>query len=79
MSITSSDSRCVLIGDHEQLAPCLGSQVRDRDLEISMMQRLWGISEVDRMVLGTQFRSGPELFRFSNEMFYQGLIQSNST
>lgn len=70
--------RCVLVGDHKQLAPVVKSpKAIDKGLDKTLLETLKGNIPYDAL-LNTQYRMHPEILAFSNKRFYAEQLQSAS-
>jgi superfamily I DNA and/or RNA helicase len=76
--------RVIFAGDHQQLPPTVKSQkAAAAGLNVTIfeksIQRLQAAGTPADVLLQTQYRMHEQIMQFSNEQFYQGLLQADSS
>lgn len=74
----SEVEQITLVGDPKQLSAVVSREGHLLGYDKSLMQRLLGNGH-PRMMLDTQYRSHPDIYRFSNEQFYNGVVKNANT
>ena len=73
----SKADRVIMAGDHLQLAPTVKSkEVLAKGFGNTIFERCIKAYDID-VILTQQYRMHPEIMAFSNQYFYQGLLQTD--
>ncbi|KAF8631095.1 hypothetical protein AX17_005140 [Amanita inopinata Kibby_2008] len=72
----------VLVGDHVQLRPTVRNMGKALQVDVSMLERLYGHSTIipglQKTMLDVQYRFSPELNAFPSREFYEGRLRAGN-
>ena len=69
-------SKAILVGDHVQLRATVQPLAQLQDFDVSLFERLYheGGSDIQKVMLDSQYRMHREICSFSSEEFYEGRL-----